>query len=282
MTSPMVTPEALARELAAGAELVLLDVRAGADAHARFLAQHLGGARFASGDHDLAAPGDPANGGRHPLPTPAAFAATLARLGIGPRSRVVVYDDKNGTNPAARAWWMLRALGIDARVLDGGLAAAMVAGLPTESGEPPPLAPVSAMHADRWQRPTVSIDRMEALSRAPSVPVLDARSAARHRGDADPFDPRPGHIPHTANAPHEASLDASGRMLAPDTLRARFEALLGTHAPREAVVYCGSGITACHLLLAMEHAGLAGASLYVGSFSEWTRTGRPVATGEGT
>jgi thiosulfate/3-mercaptopyruvate sulfurtransferase len=280
VTSPIVSPEALALELS-DPQLVLLDARAGQDARERYGAQHLRGARFISGDHDLADPKDPARGGRHPLPSLEAFAQTLARLGVTPTSQVVVYDDKNGTNPAARAWWMLRAVGIDARVLDGGLAAAVGAGLPLESGDPTPT-PAAAMTFDRWQRPLVDVARIETLSQAPSVPVLDARSASRHRGEADPFDPRPGHIPHTRNAPHEASLDASGRMLDAATLRARLEPLLDGHPPSDAIVYCGSGITACHLLLAMEHAGLPGSSLYVGSFSEWTRQNRPVATGEGT
>lgn len=278
MTSPILTAEALANELS-DPFLVLLDARAGADAHDRFRAGHLRGARFISGDHELAQPGDAAHGGRHPLAPLDVFAATLARLGVSARSRVVVYDDKNGTNPAARAWWMLRAVGLDARVLDGGLAAA--ANLPMETGDPS-ITPALPMKLERWQLPTVSIDRMDALSKAPSVPVLDARSASRHRGEADPFDPRPGHIPNTTNAPHEASLDAHGRMLDPNKLRERFTAMLGAHTPSEAIVYCGSGVTACHLLLAMEHAGLPGAALYVGSFSEWTRTGRPVATGSGT
>ncbi len=280
MTSPFVSPERLAQELH-DPQLVLLDARAGADSHDRFRAQHLRGARFVSGDHDLADPKDPAVGGRHPLPSLDAFATTLARLGVSTSSRVVVYDDKLGTNPAARAWWMLRAVGIDTRVLDGGLAAAIAAGLPLETGEPS-SSTTAPMKLDRWQLPTVTIDRLDVLSASPSVPVLDARSAPRHRGDADPFDPRPGHIPHTTNAPHEASLDANGRILDPAILRARFTALLGAHPPSEAIVYCGSGVTACHLLLAMEHAGLPGASLYVGSFSEWTRSGRPVATGSGT
>jgi thiosulfate/3-mercaptopyruvate sulfurtransferase len=280
VTSPLVSPEALLGELT-DPHLVLLDTRAGADARERFAAQHLRGARFVSGDHDLADPKDPAQGGRHPLPTLEEFAATLARVGVTASSRIVVYDDKNGTNPAARAWWMLRAVGLDARVLDGGLGAAIAANLPVETGDPTPT-PSAAMTFDRWQRPIVSVDRIEVLSKAPSVPVLDARSASRHRGEADPFDPRPGHIPHTLNAPHEASLDASGRMLDAATLRARFEVLLAGQPASDAVVYCGSGITACHLLLAMEHAGLPGSSLYVGSFSEWTRQNRPVATGEGT
>jgi thiosulfate/3-mercaptopyruvate sulfurtransferase len=277
MTSPLVSPEALALELA-DPRLRLLDARAGADAHDRFLTQHLRGAQYVSGDHDLATPGDPSHGGRHPLPTLDAFAATLARLGVSASSRVVVYDDKNGTNPAARAWWMLRAVGIDARVLDGGLAAAVAAGLPVDTGDPTPT-PEAPMHLDRWQLPTVTIERLDAHASAPSAPVLDARNAARFRGDADPFDPRPGHIPAAINAPHEDALEASGRMRDAASLRAHFTSLLGAHAPSEAIVYCGSGVTACHLLLAMEHAGLPGASLYVGSFSEWTRTGRPVATG---
>jgi thiosulfate/3-mercaptopyruvate sulfurtransferase len=280
MASPFVTPEQLATELS-DPRLVLLDARAGQGSADRYRAQHLAGARFVDGDHDLAEPKDPAHGGRHPLPALDGFAATLARLGVGASCRVVIYDDKNGTNPAARGWWMLRAVGIDARVLDGGIAAAVALGLPTETGESATV-PAAPMKLERWQLPTVDIDRMDALSASPSVPLLDARSASRHRGEADPFDPRPGHIPHTTSAPHESSLDAGGRILPAATLRARFEALLGGHAPSEAVVYCGSGVTACHLLLAMEHAGLPGASLYVGSFSEWTRTGRPVATGSGT
>ncbi|MFO0686242.1 MAG: sulfurtransferase [Sandaracinus sp.] len=281
MQSPLVTPAELAKELA-DSRLLLLDARAGADARERFRAQHLASARFVSGDHELAQPGDPAVGGRHPLPPLDVWQRTLAQLGVKAGARVVVYDDKNGTNPAARAWWMLRASGIDARVLDGGLAAALAEGLPVESGESKPTPAATPIRIEGWQRPTVDVSRMDALSAAPSVPVLDARSEARHRGDADPFDPRPGHIPHTTSAPHEASLDEKGRMRSPSELRARFEALLAGHAPSEAVVYCGSGVTACHLLLAMEHAGLPGASLYVGSFSEWTRTGRPVATGVGT
>jgi thiosulfate/3-mercaptopyruvate sulfurtransferase len=280
VTSPIVSPEELRSELG-DPRLVILDARAGADARDRFRAQHLRGARFVSGDHDLATQGDPAKGGRHPLPTLEVFSATLARLGVVRDSRIVVLDDKNGMNPAARAWWMLLAVGLDVRVLDGGLASAIDAGLPTEQGEAS-ITPAAPMQLDRWQLPTVAIDRIDALSRSPSVPVLDARNLARHRGDADPFDPRPGHIPSTTNAPHEASLDANGRTLDAATLRARFTSLLGAHAPSEAIVYCGSGVTACHLLLAMEHAGLPGAALYVGSFSEWTRTGRPVATGEGT
>lgn len=280
MTSPLVSPDELAR--LDGRGLVLLDARAGADAHARYLASHLAGARFVSGDHELAQPGDPAKGGRHPLPPLDVFAATLARLGVSADSRVVVYDDKNGTNPAARAWWMLRAVGIDARVLDGGLAAAIAAGLPTEQGEPSPIAPAAPMAIAGWRSPTVSIEEMDVISRDRTRPALDARSESRHRGEADPFDPSPGHIPHTASAPHEASLGADGRMLAPELLRARFEAMLAGRAPSDAVLYCGSGVTACHLMLAMEHAGLPGASLYVGSFSEWTRTGRPVAKGIGT
>jgi len=280
VTSPIVSPAALRAELD-DPRLVILDARAGADARERFVSKHLGGARFVSGDHDLATPNDPARGGRHPLPTLDAFAATLARLGVSREARIVVYDDKNGTNPAARAWWMLRAVGLDARVLDGGLAGAIDAGLPTEAGERT-ITPATPMSIARWELPTVTIDRIDALSKRPSVPVLDARSLARHRGDADPFDPRPGHIPNTTSASHEASLDQRGRMLDAATLRGRFTSLLGTHAPTDAIVYCGSGITACHLLLAMEHAGLPGAALYVGSFGEWTRTGRPVATGEGT
>jgi len=276
IASQIVSPEHL-QSAPADPRLVLLDARAGADARARFLARHLRGARFVDGEHDLAAPGDPAQGGRHPLPQPAVFGRTLGRLGIGPDSRVVIYDDKAGANPAARAWWMLRAAGIaEVSVLDGGLDAAIAAGLPTEAGEVA-HAEAAPVPFARWQLPTVTIEVLDHLGTGTSV-ALDARSASRHRGVADPFDPRPGHIPGSLHAPFESSLDAEGRMLPPAVLRSRFEALLAGRAPEAAIAYCGSGVTACHLLLAMAHAGLPGAALYVGSFSEWTRSGRPVAT----
>jgi thiosulfate/3-mercaptopyruvate sulfurtransferase len=279
MSSPILAPEALKPRLGAK-DLVLLDARAGGDARARYLAKHLPGALFVSGDDDLAArPLDAKDGGRHPLPSARAFAETLGRLGVTPASEVVIYDDKAGANPASRAWWMVRALGHEkVSVLDGGLAAAIDAGFLTAFGNASPIA-APPYPATEWRSPTLAIEQVEAAIREGTRLVVDARDGVRHRGESEPFDPVAGHIPGTINAPQSALLGTDGRFLPAEALRARFDALLAGRAPTDVVAYCGSGVTACHLLLGMEQAGLPGAALYVGSFSEWCRSGRPIATG---
>lgn len=260
--------------------LVLLDARSGPDRRERFLASRLRGARFVDLDADLARIGDPARGGRHPLPPPTDFAATLGRLGVGPASRVVVYDDRDGANAAARAWWMLRAIGHrDVAVLDGGLAAAREAGLALESGPAglTPDAPPYPARAYGW--PLVTIDEVDARRLEPGTRILDARDARRFRGEVEPFDPVAGHVPGAISAPYAEGLDERGRMRSPEALRERFAALLGGVPPSRVIVHCGSGVTACHTLLQLELAGVGGAALWVGSWSEWCRQDRPVGRG---
>ena len=279
MHDPIVSPEVLKRRLGTP-DLVLLDARAGADGRARYLAQHLPGASFLSGDDDLAAHGaDPKDGGRHPLPDADTFARTLAKAGVTPTSDVVIYDDKSGVNPASRAWWMLRALGHQkVSVLDGGLAAGLRAGILAAFGSAHAV-PAAPYPTTGWRSPSMTIEQVEAAIRDGTRLVVDARDPVRHRGESEPFDPVAGRIPGTINSPQSLSLGPDGLFLPVEVLRARFEALLHGRPAAEMVAYCGSGVTACHLLLAMEHAGLAGAALYVGSFSEWCRSGRPIATG---
>ncbi|MCA9574283.1 MAG: sulfurtransferase [Myxococcales bacterium] len=260
---------------------ILLDARSGPDARARYLAEHLRGARFVDLESDLSAPDDPARGGRHPLPPIARWAETLGRLGIGPDDDVVVYDDMGGANAAARAWWMLRAAGhTRVAVLDGGWAAARAAGLPCESGEahwdgkaPYPTA--------AYALPTVDLAGVEAAQATGTRVLVDVRSAPRYRGEEEPIDPVAGHIPGALNHPLTQHLGPDGRFLPPAELRAQYEALLQGCPASDLVLSCGSGVTACHGLLALEHAGLPGAALYVGSFSEWCRV-RPVATSRET
>ncbi len=279
MHAPITSPEDLKRRLGAPG-LVLLDARSGADGHARYLAEHLPGALFVSGEDDLAThPADAKDGGRHPLPSVEAFAATLGRLGITPSSDVVIYDDKAGANPASRAWWMLRALGHEkVSVLDGGLAAALAArilpafGSATGASAPP-------YPATEWRLPTRTMAQVEAAIQGGTELVVDARDAERHRGEVEPVDPVPGRIPGTVSSPQRSLLGPNGRFLPAETLRSRFDALLAGRPASQVVTYCGSGVTACHLLLGMELAGLPGASLYVGSFSEWSRNEKPIATG---
>lgn len=259
-------------------DTILLDARSGPDAYARYRAEHVRGARYIDLERDLSAPpDDPADGGRHPLPPIESWAATLGRLGIAPDSDVAVYDDASGANAAARVWWMLRAAGhTRVAVLDGGLAGARDAGLPFAAGDEV-WAPREPYPCTTYALPTLRLDDVSASLRSGTRLLLDVRAAARYRGEHEPIDPVAGHIPGALNHPLTQHLDERGRFLPPEALRAQYEALLSGRAPSELVLSCGSGVTACHGLLALEHAGLSGAALYVGSFSEWCRV-RPVAS----
>jgi thiosulfate/3-mercaptopyruvate sulfurtransferase len=261
---------------------VLVDARTGPDAAARYEACHLAGAVHVDLEYDLARrTDDPAQGGRHPLPEPEEFGKVLGRLGIGPALRVIVYDDQGGALAAARFWWMVRAAGHDSvQVLDGGLQAAIAAGIPTESGEPrSPARSAVPFSFDRWRWPVADASEVERAVGDPSWLVIDVRDPVRYRGEAEPFDSVPGHIPGAVNVPYASHLGPDGRFLKPEQLAATFRRLLGDRDPGRVIVHCGSGVTACHTLLAMAHAGIEGPKLYVGSWSEWCRSGRPVARG---
>ena len=239
---------------------------------------HLLGAQHADPNRHLSTasdPGhDPAQGGRHPLPPVARFALQVGAWGIDPATDVVVYDASGGGNAAARLWWMLRALGHGrVFVLDGGLQAALGAGM-TLIVENTAIDPASPYPTERWHLPLVDADGVEALRRDPSQRLLDVRSAERWRGEAEPFDPVAGHIPGSLNMAWNENLGPDGRFKSPAALRDQYEALLGGVPPAQLTVHCGSGVTACHTLLALEVAGLPGAALYVGSWSEWCRSGR--------
>jgi thiosulfate/3-mercaptopyruvate sulfurtransferase len=261
-------------------DLRIADVRwslaapaAGRAAHA---AAHLPGAVFVDLDTVLTAPHGP---GRHPLPSPAAFVAALAALGIGREHRVVAYDDAGGT-VAARLWWMLDVLGHPrAAVLDGGIAAWVGAGLPLSAA---PVAPPKADVAEWGELPATwprTIERDALALRLGAVALLDARAPERYRGEVEPIDPLAGHIPTAISAPTATFLGPDGRFLSAITLAGRFAAL-GAAGDRPVVVACGSGVNACQLALAARAAGLPDPLLYPGSYSDWSRSGMPVATGD--
>ncbi|MDA0632442.1 sulfurtransferase [Nonomuraea sp. MCN248] len=271
MTGPLITPSALA----ALGEITLLDVRwrlGGPSGLDLYREGHLPGAVFC--DLDAALAGPPGEGGRHPLPATDAFERAMRRLGVSGARPVVVYDDTAST-AAARAWWTLRYFGHrDVRVLDGGLPAWSAAGLPIVKEEPVP-AP-----GDFTARPggMPVLDAEQAAALASTGVLLDARAAERYRGEAEPIDPVAGHIPGAVSAPTTENVTPDGAFLPPGELRRRF-AELGVREARRAGVYCGSGVTAAHQVLAMEVAELP-AALYVGSWSHWvTDPSRPVATG---
>lgn len=253
-------------------DVVLADVRwylDGRSGRAEYRRGHLPGAVFVDLDAVLAGPAEPARG-RHPLPEPDVFAAGMARLGIGDDDTVVGYDDAGGT-VAARLVWMLRATGHPAALLDGGLAAYRGA-LETDA----PARPAASFTARPWP-----VDLVADLPAAtdPGNVVLDARDADRYRGDREPVDPRAGHIPGARSVPCRENLRQDGTLLPIAELRDRFRAA-GVDRASTVVCYCGSGVTACHNLIALEHAGLGLGRLYPGSWSHYSGTDSPAATGD--
>jgi thiosulfate/3-mercaptopyruvate sulfurtransferase len=243
-----------------------------------YRAGHIPGAVFASLDRDLSDLSRQSLGlGRHPLPLEADFAAALGRWGWRPGLQVVAYDAGSGALAASRLWWLLRLAGERAvAVLDGGFAAWQDAGLPVETAVPSRGATQVEVRYDPAQ---VVLDHA-AVTERPGQVLLDARAAPRYRGDSEPLDRVGGHVPGALNRPFADNLQAGGRFKPADALKREFLAVLGDRAPSQVVHSCGSGVTACHNLLAMEHAGLAGSRLYAPSWSGWVSDpSRPVAKG---
>jgi thiosulfate/3-mercaptopyruvate sulfurtransferase len=242
------------------------------DGREAYEAGHLPGALHLDIDSDLTAPSGP---GRHPLPDPVVFRRRLEQVGIGDEHTVVAYDDLGGW-VAARLWWMLDDLGHEAvAVLDGGIGAWIEAGLPLTT-EVPRWPAARLTLRESWGR---VIERETLRESLGSVRLLDARAGARYRGETEPIDAYPGHIPTAVSAPTETNLASDGRFLPPDELARRYRDLGADATAGEVVVSCGSGVSATHDALALRIAGLPDARLYPGSYSDWTQQGWPVATG---
>jgi thiosulfate/3-mercaptopyruvate sulfurtransferase len=278
--TPLISAAGLA-ELTGTPGLLVVDCRfelsnphAGGAAYA---AGHIPGAVFAAMEHDLSAPRQPGTG-RHPLPAPADFSAVLGRWGFTDASRVIAYDQGNGAS-AARLWWMLRARGHrNARVLDGGWAAWLAAGGAVETTVP--KATASVVPARDFGGVLRSGEVAAQVARG-DILLVDARAADRFAGRNETIDPVAGHVPGAINLPFTGNLDARQHWLSAEELRLRWEPHLRQAGGRPVVAMCGSGITACHNLLALELAGHTDARLYAGSWSEWiTERARPIATGE--
>ena len=278
---PLVPPDEAAALVESGSVIPAdvrwyLDGRSGREAYE---AGHLPGAVFVDLDTMLAAPPLTNGGGRHPLPPPEAFSDAMGSLGIGDDSTVLAYDDAGGSI-AARLWWMLRATGHAVAVLDGGIAAwprELETGVGTR--RPPATFTPSPWPGSR----VADADFTGALASGGAGVVLDARAPERYRGEVEPIDPRAGHIPGAKSAPWSANLDHdTGRFLLPGPLRHYYRSL-GVEQGTNVIAYCGSGITSCHTILALERAGLGDAArLYAGSWSDWSADAdRPVATGNG-
>jgi thiosulfate/3-mercaptopyruvate sulfurtransferase len=269
----LITPAQLAMHLddpgwvIVDCRFTLDDPEAGRKAYHR---AHIPGARYAHLDELLTNP-PYLDRGRHPLPEPAVMARRFGELGIGNGSQVVAYDDAGGAI-AARLWWMLRYLGHDAvAVLDGGWQAWRAAGLPVAQER------VVVEPATFRGRPQPGW--LVVADEVPAVTLLvDSRTPERYRGEVEDYDPVRGHIPGAVNYPYQRNLDGSGAFLPPDLLREQLAEIHGGTPPEEVTYYCGSGVTACHNLLAQAHAGLPPGRLYAGSWSDWIRdSARPIA-----
>ncbi len=279
----LIEPEALARLLRDAPDAVVpcdcsFDLADGGAGRRAYEAGHIAGAAHLSLDEVMSGPKTGRNG-RHPLPDRDALAAHMAALGVSATTQVVAYDAAGGMY-AARLWFLLRWLGHAAvAVLDGGLPGWRAAGQGVDTAAPRPR-PRGDLVARASLVPTMGYDAVRAASEAGGHLILDARAPDRFRGENETLDPVGGHIPGARNRFFRDNL-AGGRFKAPEVLRAEFATLLGDKPADAVVAQCGSGVTACHNLLAMEVAGLRGATLYPGSWSEWSaQPGAPIATGE--
>ena len=277
----LVSVESLATQLGEGRLRLIdcrFDLRDTAAGRQAFIASHLPGAIYADLDSDLSDLGMKGRG-RHPLPSTSAFSETLSRWGLTPEQPVVVYDSSDGSM-AARLWWMLSLFGHEkVALLDGGIRAWVKAGGRIESGWPP--APEPTQYRGRFNvRRIASTAVVAARMATQGGALIDARAPERFRGEIEPIDRVAGHIPGAINRPYVDNLRADGRFKPAAILREEFAELLGDTPAEETLLMCGSGVTACHHALAMQHAGFVGARVYAGSWSEWiSDAARPVARG---
>jgi thiosulfate/3-mercaptopyruvate sulfurtransferase len=277
----VISTDALAAHLA-DPHFVIVDCRFKLDDVAwgerEWRAGHIPGAAYAHLDRDLSGPQTGTNG-RHPLPEVVELAAAFGRFGITNDSQVVAYDQDSGMF-ASRLWWLLRWLGHDAvAILDGGLAKWIAEGRPTSVAAAARRA--TDFHAAPRSDMTIEVDEVGAHVGEAEWRLIDARAPERYRGEVEPIDPVGGHIPGARNYFFRGNLDEDGTLREPDDLRARLAPDIAGIAPEHIVCYCGSGVQACHNLLALEHAGVSGAKLYPGSWSQWVSDrSRPVETTE--
>ncbi|MTG99171.1 sulfurtransferase [Myroides albus] len=259
--------------------LIIVDASNHKQARENYEKQHIQGAIFVDANEQLATIGDvAAMGGRHPLPSVEKFAKVLQELGISKRSHVVIYDDKYGGNSAARFWWMLKAVGHDnVQVLNGGYQSAVLSKLPM-SNQVTVHKPTEEYAVTSWELPIAEIKELVGNSQSEDYLVIDVREPNRYKGISEPIDEVAGHIPGAVNIPFMSNLDENGCFLPSDMLKAKYKELLENFDTDKTIVHCGSGITACHTLLAIASAGLPIPKLYVGSWSEWSRSENPIAT----
>jgi len=251
--------------------LIILDARVGKDAYENYLINHIKGARFIDLNKDLAGTVENlAFGGRHPLPKIEKFSETVSILGISETSHIIIYDDKNGSNAAARAWWMLKSFGLkNIQVLDGGIQSAEKEAVEFSNGEEN-FQKSELIKNHQWILPLFTLEDVENELLSNTATVIDVRDAYRFRGESEPIDLVAGHIPGTINIPFSENLDEKGNFLKPEILKEKYSSFFQNNS-KKIIIHCGSGVTACHTILALSYAGFDTVGLYVGSWSEWSR-----------
>lgn len=271
------------KELYQNKDVVILDVTNAQDAQSNYAQKHLDGAIFVDLNTQLAdIKEDLSKGGRHPLPTIENFSKLISSLGITPIKHVVLYDNKSGANAAARMWWMLKSIGhAKVQVLNGGFQEAERQNFPINSKRVIPN-PVNQYPFDDWKLPLATLNEVEEASKSRNKLLIDVRESDRYNGTTEPIDLIAGHIPNAINSPFSTNLDANGLFHSPQTLKEHYKNVFDSYPSKEVIVHCGSGVTACHTLLAMAHAGFEIPKLYVGSWSEWSRNNLPIAVEKGS
>jgi thiosulfate/3-mercaptopyruvate sulfurtransferase len=257
---------------------LIFDVSNSKNAKANYNAAHLEGAFYIDLNTQLAdIKSDVSIGGRHPLPKIETFARTLADLGISKDTHVIIYDDNNGSNAAARFWWMLKSVGHNkVQVLNGGLNHAKNANFPMSSKVEYINRTSESYQISNWNLPTIEINEVERISHDLNYLVVDVRTKERYEGKNEPIDLIAGHIPGAINIPFIENLDENGLFLKPDALRKIYEPIFKEIKTENIIVHCGSGVTACHTLLALNYADMEIPKLYVGSWSEWSRNNKKI------
>ncbi|HCX21695.1 MAG TPA: sulfurtransferase [Cytophagales bacterium] len=259
--------------------LVIVDASGPANAKYQFEDKHIPGAIFVDLNADLSEINDPSKGGRHPLPSSEKFGRTLSQLGITPNSHVVIYDHLGGGNAAARMWWMLKAQGHQkVQVLNGGFQVWENAGLTLISGQSKPRSTYNTYPTTDWQLAVIDLEDVIQVSKNKSQTIVDVREGYRYNGESEPIDMKAGHIPNATNIFFKDNLGEDGTFKSPDELKLMYKSITQKLENNEVIVHCGSGVTACHSILALAHAGLPLPKLYVGSWSEWSRNDLPVET----
>lgn len=258
--------------------LIIIDASGNANAKLFYDEKHISGALFIDLNLQLAdVKANPADGGRHPLPLVQIFADTIAKSGIQKDSHIVIYDHNNGANAASRFWWMLKAIGHQkVQVLNGGFNNAEKNGIPINN---------QIVHAkiaepyfvETWLLPVADINEVERVSQNKNYLIVDVRDAARYKGLTEPIDLIAGHIPGAVNVPYSENLNAEGLFLSPQELRIKYQKIIENKGSENIIVHCGSGVTACHTLLAMTYANFEIPKLYIGSWSEWSRNSKEIS-----